>query len=147
MQMIDFLSDDGLSATCPAMILGFLQYNITLGIPTPHFSDEEGHTPYKIMWLSIIIFMWWYIRHLIMYQLNNFKMNLSHPLHLGIYQTVYTLSKWKLFMGLCLCFKIMVLLEMRRTNYSVPCQNQNGEYTLMTGFIQAYNPKCLMLSN
>jgi hypothetical protein len=40
--IIDFLSDDGLRATCPAMILGFLQYNITLGIPTSHFSDEEG---------------------------------------------------------------------------------------------------------
>jgi hypothetical protein len=75
------------------------------------------------------------------------KEKLSHPLHLGIFQTVYTLSKWKLFMGLCLCFKIMVLLEMRRTNYSVPCQNQNEEDTLMTGFIQAYNPKCLMFSN
>ena len=41
-EMIDFLSDDGLSATCPAMILGFLRYNITFGIPTPHFSDEGG---------------------------------------------------------------------------------------------------------
>jgi hypothetical protein len=91
--------------------------------------------------------MWWYTQHLIMYQLNDFNMNLSHPLHLGIFQTVYTLSKWKLFMGLCLCFKVMVLLEMRRTNYSLPCQNQNGENTLMTGFIQAYKPKCLMLSN
>ena len=46
--MIDFLSDDGLSATCPAMILGFLQYNITLGIPTPHFSDEEGQSLHTI---------------------------------------------------------------------------------------------------
>ncbi len=35
--MIDFVADDGLSATCPAMILGFLRYNITLGIPTHHF--------------------------------------------------------------------------------------------------------------
>jgi hypothetical protein len=46
-----------------------------------------------------------------------------------------------------LCFEIMVLLEMIRTNYSVPCQNQNGENTLMTGIVKAYNPKCLMLSN
>ena len=46
--MIDFLSDDGLSATCPAMILGFLRYNITLGIPTPHFSDEEGQSLHTI---------------------------------------------------------------------------------------------------
>ncbi len=46
--MIDFVSDDGFSATCPAMILGFLRYNITLGIPTPHFSDEEGQSLYTI---------------------------------------------------------------------------------------------------
>jgi hypothetical protein len=35
------VSDDGTIATCPAMILGFIQYNITLGIPTPQFTGEE----------------------------------------------------------------------------------------------------------
>jgi hypothetical protein len=39
--MIEFVSDDGTIATCSAMILGFVQYNITLGIPTPLFTDEE----------------------------------------------------------------------------------------------------------
>ncbi len=39
--MIEFVSDDGNIATCPARILGFVQYNITLGIPTPHFTGEE----------------------------------------------------------------------------------------------------------
>jgi hypothetical protein len=39
--MIDFLLDNGTLATCPAMILGFVRYNITLGIPTPHFTEEE----------------------------------------------------------------------------------------------------------
>ncbi len=39
--MIKFVSDDGIVATCPAMILGFVQYNITLGIPTPQFTGEE----------------------------------------------------------------------------------------------------------
>ncbi len=38
---IEFVSDDGTIATCPAMVLGFVQYNITLGIPPPQFSDEE----------------------------------------------------------------------------------------------------------
>ncbi len=33
--IIEFVSDDGTIATCPAMILGFVKYNITLGIPTP----------------------------------------------------------------------------------------------------------------
>ncbi len=39
--MIEFVSDDGTVATCPAMILGFVGYNITLGIPTPQFTGEE----------------------------------------------------------------------------------------------------------
>jgi len=39
--MIKFVSDDGTSATCPAMILGFVGYNITLGITTPQFTGEE----------------------------------------------------------------------------------------------------------
>jgi hypothetical protein len=34
-------SDDGTIATCPAMILGFVQYNITLGIPTPQFTGKK----------------------------------------------------------------------------------------------------------
>ena len=39
--MIDFQSEDGTSSTCPAKIPGFVRYDITLGIPTPHFSDDE----------------------------------------------------------------------------------------------------------
>jgi hypothetical protein len=35
--MIEFVSDDSTTATFPAMILGFVWYNITLGIPTPQF--------------------------------------------------------------------------------------------------------------
>jgi hypothetical protein len=39
--IIEFVSDDGTIATCPAMILGFVQYDITLGFPTPQFTGEE----------------------------------------------------------------------------------------------------------
>jgi hypothetical protein len=39
--MIEFVSDDGNIATCPARILGFVRYNITLGIPTPQFTGKE----------------------------------------------------------------------------------------------------------
>jgi hypothetical protein len=42
--MIEFVSDDGIVATCPAMILGFVQYNITLGIPTLQCTGEEELT-------------------------------------------------------------------------------------------------------
>ncbi len=39
--MIEFVSDDGTIATCPARKLGFVQYKITLGIPTLQFTGEE----------------------------------------------------------------------------------------------------------
>jgi hypothetical protein len=39
--MNEFVSDDGTIATCPAMNLGFIQYNITLGVPTPQYTGEE----------------------------------------------------------------------------------------------------------
>jgi hypothetical protein len=41
---IEFVSDDGAIATCPAMKLGFVRYNITLGIPTLQFTGEEELT-------------------------------------------------------------------------------------------------------
>jgi hypothetical protein len=40
--MIDFLLDDGDTATCQAKILGFVRYNITSGIPMPHISGNDG---------------------------------------------------------------------------------------------------------
>jgi hypothetical protein len=46
--MIEFVSDDGTISTCPAMILGFVQYNITFGIPTPQFTGEEKLSLYTI---------------------------------------------------------------------------------------------------
>ena len=39
--MIEFVSDDGNIATCPARILGFVQYNTTLGIPTLQSEIEK----------------------------------------------------------------------------------------------------------
>jgi hypothetical protein len=40
--MISFVSDDGKTNTCPAKILGFLKYNVTRGIPTPHLCTDLG---------------------------------------------------------------------------------------------------------
>jgi len=37
--MINFTDDNNATNTCPAKILGFIRYNVTLGIPTPHFID------------------------------------------------------------------------------------------------------------
>ena len=39
--MINFISDEGITATCQSKILGFVRYNITKGIPTPQFSGDE----------------------------------------------------------------------------------------------------------
>jgi hypothetical protein len=35
------VSDEGMTETCPSKILGFVRYNITKGIPTPQFLDNE----------------------------------------------------------------------------------------------------------
>jgi hypothetical protein len=42
--LIEFVSDDGTIVKCPAIILGFVQYNITSGIPTPQYTGEEELT-------------------------------------------------------------------------------------------------------
>jgi hypothetical protein len=75
--IIEFVSDDGTIATCPAMILGFVQYNITVGIPTPQFTGEEELTLNTIQktWLLTTTYMWWFIQHQIMCQVNNWKKN------------------------------------------------------------------------
>jgi hypothetical protein len=82
--MIEFVSDDGTIATCPAMILEFVRYNITLGIPTPQLTGEEelSLNPYKKTWLLTTPYMWWFIQHQIMGQVNNWMRNFCHHLSL-----------------------------------------------------------------
>jgi hypothetical protein len=102
--MIEFVSDDGLKATCPSMILGFLRYNITLGIPTPHFSDEEGpslHTIHHNLALNQNLYVVVHKVHLSMYPLNNFKMNMCYPLHLGIFQVEAIYGPLFVFQNYC----------------------------------------------
>ena len=46
--IIYFVSDEGITETCPAKILGFVRYNIIKGIPTPQFSGNEVPTSTSI---------------------------------------------------------------------------------------------------
>jgi hypothetical protein len=39
--LIDFVGNDGSTQSCPSLILGFIRYDITSGIPTPHFIHEQ----------------------------------------------------------------------------------------------------------
>ena len=39
--MIDFEGDEDNTKSCPSLILGFVRYDITLGIPTPQFIHED----------------------------------------------------------------------------------------------------------
>ena len=39
--MIDFEGDNGNTQSCPSLILGFVRYDITLGIPTPQLIHED----------------------------------------------------------------------------------------------------------
>jgi hypothetical protein len=57
--MSEVVLDDRTIATCPAMILGFVQYNITMGIPTPQFTgEEELSLNTKKTWLLTTSYMW-----------------------------------------------------------------------------------------
>jgi len=47
--MINFVSDEGVTNTCPAKILGIVRYNITKGIPIPQFSGNE-ELSYDTIW-------------------------------------------------------------------------------------------------
>ncbi len=75
--MIEFVSDDGTIATCPAMILRFVQYNITLGIPAPQFTGEE-ELPLNTIQVNIAVDK----QLQIMCQVTNWKRNLCHCLSL-----------------------------------------------------------------
>jgi hypothetical protein len=71
--MIEFVSDDGTVAACPAMILGFVRYNITLCISTPQFTGEEELTLNTIqenMAVDNNLYVV-FIQHQIMYQVTN----------------------------------------------------------------------------
>ncbi len=39
--LVDFVDNDGTTKSCPALMLGFLRYDVTLGIPTPQFIHED----------------------------------------------------------------------------------------------------------
>jgi hypothetical protein len=83
--MIDFLWDDGTTGTCHAMTLGFVRYNITLGIPTPRFTDEEELSINAIEEnMAVDNNMWWFVPRWITYQWSYLEWNLCHCLHLEI---------------------------------------------------------------
>jgi hypothetical protein len=69
--MINFVSDEGMTATCPAKILGFVRYNITKGIPTPQFAGDEELSLRTIRENDTV--EWWFILHPIMSRWSNYK--------------------------------------------------------------------------
>jgi hypothetical protein len=83
--MIEFVLDDRTIAICPAMILWFVQYNITLGIPTHQFTGKKlslNTMQEKKTWLLTTTYMWLFIQHQIMCQVNDWKQDLCHRLFL-----------------------------------------------------------------
>jgi hypothetical protein len=44
--LVDFVDNDGATKSCPALMLRFIRYDITVGIPTPQFihEDELSHS-------------------------------------------------------------------------------------------------------
>jgi hypothetical protein len=61
--------------------------------------------------LLATLYMWWFIQHQIMCQVDNWKGNLCHCLSLEMLRIVCTLSRLKQFVDHCLSLRIMVLLE------------------------------------
>jgi hypothetical protein len=75
--MIDFEGNDGNTKSCPSLILGFVRYDITLGIPTPQFIHEDELSLLDIQQNYMQLF----IPHQIIFHLNNYNTNLCQQLY------------------------------------------------------------------
>jgi hypothetical protein len=143
--MIEFVSDDGTVATCPAMILGFVQYNITLGIPTPQFTGEEELTLNTIQENMAVDNNPYVVVHRASDYLSSEKLEKEFvsSFILGDVMNCVYIVKLKQFMDHCLSLRIMVLLGTMLPNYSVPCHKGDGGNTL----VARYNHKIILVDD
>ena len=52
--MVQFQDDDNTVRTCPAKIIGFIKYDETPGIPTPHFVNDDGQSLAEISTNNVV---------------------------------------------------------------------------------------------
>ncbi len=128
--MISFVSDDGKTNTCPAKILGFVKYNVTRGIPTPHLCTDLGLSlsdirqqdnvdehNYVIIHAASSYFTW-----------DRLMDEFVVPFHLGDVKTCLYIVKVEAILGPLFVSKIMEVME---KNCSVHSHNENGHNTLI----------------
>jgi hypothetical protein len=132
--MIEFVSDDGTIATCPAMILGFVQYNITLGISTPQFTDEEEPSLNTIQENTAVDNNLYVVVHTASEYVSSEQLEkefVSSCILGDVMNCVY-IVKVEAIHGPLFVFKNYVPLEKMQTYYSVPCHKGDGGNTLAT---------------
>jgi hypothetical protein len=141
--MIEFVSDDRTIAACPAMILGFVQCNITLGIPTPQFTDEEELSLNTIQENMAVDNNLYVVVHTASDYVSSEQLETEFVslFVLGdVMNCVYTVKVEAIHGPL---FVFMVLLEEMLPNYSVPCHKGNGGNTLAA----RYNHKIILVDD
>jgi hypothetical protein len=120
--MIEFVSDGGTIATCPAIILRFVQYNITLGIPTPQLTGEEellSNTIKENMAVDNNLYVVVYTASEYVSSEQLEKEFVSSFILGNVMNCVYIVKVEAIHGPLFVL--IMVLLEKMQTNYSVTC--------------------------
>jgi hypothetical protein len=143
--MIEFVSDDGNIATCPARILGFVWYTITLSIPTPQFTGEEELTLNTIQENMAVDNNLYVVVHTASDYVSSEQMEKKFVSYLSLEMLwiACTLSRLKQFMDHCLSLGIMVPLVKMQTNFSAPCHKGDGDNTLAT----RYNHKIILVDD
>jgi hypothetical protein len=143
--MIEFVSDDSTIATCPAMILGFVRYNITLGIPTPQFTGKEELSLNAIQENMAVDSNLYVVVHTASDYVSGEQLEKEFvsSFILGDVMNCVYIVKVKEIHGPLFVLRIMVRLEKMQTYYSVPCHKGDGGNTLAT----RYNHKIILVDN
>jgi hypothetical protein len=139
------MMDDGTIGTCPAMILGFVGYNITLGIPTPQFTGEEELTLNTIQKNMAVDNNLYVVVHAASDYVSSEQLEKEFVslFILGDVMNCVYIVKIEAIHGPLFVLRIMVLLGKMIPNYSVPCHKGNGGNTLAT----RYNHKIILVDD
>jgi hypothetical protein len=144
--MIEFVSDDGTIATCPSMILGFVQYDITLCIPTPQLIDEEELSLNNIQENMAVDNNLYVAVHTISDYVSSEQLekeSVSSFILGDVMNCVYIVKAEAIHESLFVCKNYGSYLETILPNYSVPCHKGNGGNTLAT----RYNYKTILVDD
>jgi hypothetical protein len=143
--MIEFVSDDGTVATCPAMILGFVQYNITLGIHTLQFTGKEELSLNTIQENMAVDNNLYVVVHTASDYVSSEQLEKEFVslFIIGDVMNCVYIIKVEAIHGLLFVFKNYGSSGEIQTNYSVPYHKGDGGNTLAT----RYNHKIMLVDD